>query len=356
MKAACLTGIRQMELAEVPTPHIACDTDVLVAVGAVGVCGSDVHYYLSGGIGSQRVKYPFTVGHEGAGTVTAVGSKVQRVKAGDRVAIEPALSCRRCDQCRAGRPNTCRELRFISCPDEAPGCLCEYIVMPEANCYPIGDPLTLEQAALAEPISIGMYAVKQSIPMENARVAILGAGPIGLSVLLVARTQGAQRIFVTDKIQDRCDTARATGADWAGNPDKQDVVAALRGLEPLGADVVFECCGEQEALDQAIDILKPGGKLMILGIPEARRISFDTDWLRRKEVTIYYVRRQRYCVQAALDFIAGRRDGVDFMITHRFPLELTKDAFDLVAGYGDGVIKAMVVRKEQQQRKGMRLE
>jgi len=338
-----LTGIRRMEVIDVPEPQLEHDTDVLVRMGAVGVCGSDVHYYVSGGIGAMRVEYPFTVGHEGAGVVSGIGQAVKSVKEGDRVALDPAISCEQCDQCLAGRPNTCRQLRFISCPGEATGCLCEYVVMPERNCYPIPDSLTLEQAAVAEPLAIGLYAVRQSVPMKGARIAILGAGPIGLSVLICAVAGGAGRVYVTEKVDERAAAARRAAACWTGDPTKQDIVAEITGMEPEQPETVFECCGEQEALDQAITLLKPGGKLMILGIPEEQRISFDVDELRRKEITVNYVRRQRYCVEDALDLIAGRQADIDPLVTHRFPLARVQEAFDLVDGYRDGVVKAMIV-------------
>jgi L-iditol 2-dehydrogenase len=342
MKAMVLTGIREMEMREVPDPEIQNDTDVLIRMGTVGVCGSDVHYYVSGKIGSQVVVYPYRVGHECAGVVEAVGKGVTRVKPGDRVAVEPAMPCWECDQCKAGRHHTCRKLRFLGCPGQAEGCLSELLVMPETSCFPIRDTMTLDQAALSEPLAIGVYAVKRSVPMQGAKIGILGAGPIGLSVLLPARAQGAEKIYVTDKIDGRLEVARQAGADWAGNVTKQDIVADIAALEPAQLDVVFECCGEQEAIDQAIQILKPGGKLMIVGIPEVSRISFDIDNLRRKEICIQNVRRQVDCVQEALDLIDSGVTRVDAMATHHFPFDQSKAAFDLVTAYGDGVVKAMI--------------
>ena len=130
MKSMMLTGIRRMEMHQVPDPEVADDHDVLIKMKVIGVCGSDVHYYTSGKIGSQVVQYPFPVGHEGAGEVVSTGKAVTRVRPGDRIAIEPAMPCRECDQCQAGRPHTCRNLRFLGCPGQADGCLSEYIVMP----------------------------------------------------------------------------------------------------------------------------------------------------------------------------------------------------------------------------------
>ncbi|NQU39873.1 MAG: alcohol dehydrogenase catalytic domain-containing protein [Lentisphaerae bacterium] len=344
MQAIKLTGIRRMEMMEVPTPSLTRDDDVLIKMKTVGVCGSDVHYYESGQIGSQVVQYPFAVGHEGAGVVEAVGTAVTRVKVGDRIAIEPAISCGQCDQCRVGRPHTCRTLVFLGCPGQIEGCLSDYIVMPQACCFLLADHTTLEEGALSEPLAIGVYAVQQSVPMAGANIGILGAGPIGMSVFLPARAQGAGHIYVTDKIDERVALATAAGADWAGNPDREDVVAAITEREPAQLDVVFECCGEQEALDQAVALLKPGGKLMLIGIPPtAERVTFPIDTMRRKELTVQNVRRQHDCVQAALDLIGQPDAKVGQMVTHRFPFSETQAAFDLVANYREGVLKAMVV-------------
>jgi threonine dehydrogenase-like Zn-dependent dehydrogenase len=148
---------------------------------------------------------------------------------------------------------------------------------------------------------------------------------------------------MTDRIDARLTLVRRAGADWAGNPDTGDVVAAITAREPAQLDVVFECCGKQEALDQAIDLLKPGGKLMLVGIPPTlERVSFLIDKLRHKEICIQNVRRQNHCVQPALDMITRGDFNVDVMVTHRFPFERTREAFDLVADYKDGVVKAMI--------------
>jgi L-iditol 2-dehydrogenase len=342
MKSMVLTGIREMKMIEVPVPLITRDTDVLIKMKTLGVCGSDVHYYTTGKIGSQVVKYPFPVGHEGAGEVAQVGKSVSRLKPGDRIAIEPAMPCWECDQCLAGRPHTCRKLTFLGCPGQADGCLSEYIVMPETSCIPISEKLSYDQAAISEPLAIGVYAVKKSIPMKGASVGILGFGPIGMSVMLPAIAQGAEKIYVTDKINERLDVAKKSGATWTGNPDTMDIVKAINEKEPLLLDVVFECCGKQEAVDQAIDILKPGGKLLIIGIPEFSRWSFSVDKMRHKEITLQNVRRQTGCVEPALEMMENGSIDVSAMPTHRFSFDNTKAAFDLVTGYKDGVMKAMI--------------
>ena len=342
MKAMALTGIRQMEMMDLPMPEIKNDTDVLIKMKVVGVCGSDVHYYTSGKIGSQVVQYPFPVGHEGAGEVIKVGGAVTKVKPGDRIAIEPAMPCGECDQCKAGRPHTCRKLLFLGCPGQAEGCLKEYIVMPENSCFLIGANMSYTEAAISEPLAIGVYAVNQSIPMKGATIGIFGFGPIGMSVILPAIAKGAGKIYVSDLIDERLDIAKACGATWTGNPAKEDIVTGIKDKEPLLLDVIFECCGKQEAMDQAIELLKPGGKLMVIGIPEFDHWSFSVDLLRRKEICIQSIRRQNHSVEEALEIMEKKVVNVGQMPTHRFNFEKTKEAFDLVTGYKDGVMKAMI--------------
>ncbi len=342
MKAMKLTGIRALRMFDAPDPEIRAPHDVRLRLLAVGVCGSDVHYFTTGRIGSQVVQYPFTVGHECAALVEAVGPVVTRVKPGDRVVVEPAISCGDCDQCRAGRPHTCRKLVFLGCPGQAEGCLSELLVMPEACCFPMPAGMTAFQGALVEPLAIGLYAVRQSVPLRGAAIAILGCGPIGFSVLLPALAQGARAVYVSDKLEPRLALARQAGALWTGNPEREDVVREIAAREPGLLDVVFECCGEQSALDQAVALLKPGGKLMLIGIPTVDRVSFSMDALRRKELCLQNVRRQNECTGAALELVARGELRADFMVTHRFPFERTPEAFDLVAGYRDGVVKAMI--------------
>ena len=271
-----------------------------------------------------------------------VGSGITSVKPGDRIAIEPAMPCGDCDQCKAGRPHTCRKLRFLGCPGQADGCLTEYIVMPEESCFPIADNLTFTEAAISEPLAIGLYAVNQSIPLKGATVGILGFGPIGMSVLLSAIAKGAGRIFVTDLVDERLQIAKECGAIWTGNPEKTDVVSEVKVKEPLLLDVVFECCGKQEAIDQAIELLKPGGKLMVIGIPAFDRWSFPVDQMRHKEICVQNVRRQNHSVEEALELMGQKRIDVGKMPTHRFPFSRSKEAFDLVTEYQDGVMKAMI--------------
>jgi L-iditol 2-dehydrogenase len=274
--------------------------------------------------------------------VEAVGKKVLRIEPGDTVAVEPVVSCYECPQCKMGRENTCYKLKFLGVPGELAGCLCEYIVMPEECCLPVNGRLSFEQAALCEPLAIGVYTIQQSRLAKGDKAAILGSGPIGLCCLVAARIQDASDIYMTDRVDFRVEFAKKNGATWVGSPDKRDIVKDILQREPLGVDIACECAGQQETIDQAVDLLRPGGVLMLVGIPESDRISFAIDHIRRKEITIVNVRRQNCCVLPAMEFVASGRAKIDHFVTHRFKLEQSKQAFDLVADYRDGVVKAMI--------------
>lgn len=342
MRAVFLTGIRQFETRQIPEPRIVNDSDVLIRIKTVGVCGSDIHYFTEGRIGSQVVRFPFIIGHEAAGIVEQTGKKVTKVKPGQRIAIDPTVYCGQCDQCLAGRKNTCRKLLFLGCPEQLEGCLCEYIVLPENCCYPIKNNMTFEQATLSEPLAIAVYSVERSHLPVHANVAILGTGPIGMSVFYVLRTKKTGSIYVTDKIEERLAFSQQLHPRWSGNPVHKNIVKEISAIEPLMLDIVYECSGDKEAISQAIQLLKPGGTLILIGIPEFNEISFPMHELRRKEITIINIRRQVHCTQKAIDLIDQGKINTDAMVTHRFSLEETQQAFELVSNYRDGVMKAII--------------
>lgn len=336
-----MVGPRTVEIRDVPLPALPQDSDVLIRVGAAGICGSDLYTYRQGRIGDQIVRYPFTLGHECAGTVEMCGPLSGDLAPGDLVAVDPAVSCGECDQCHTGRPHTCRNLMFLGCPGQLPGCFSEYLELPSQNCYKLPSGLSLIQGVLVEPLAIGVYSITFLKNMPAESIGILGAGPIGLSVLLAATAQGFDKIYVTDRIEIRVRTANTHGAIWSGNPEKSDIVADILDQEK-GLDAVFECCGDPEALEQAVRLLKPGGTLFILGIPEQEKGFFAMHTLRRKEIRIQNIRRQNRCTQRAIDLLAAGVIDASFMVTHTFVLENIGQALDLAADYADGVIKVLI--------------
>jgi L-iditol 2-dehydrogenase len=342
MRAAFLTGVREIEIREVPAPRVTRDDDVLVRSKAVGVCGSDLHYYLSDSVGGDRVSYPFIPGHECAGIVDDVGKAVTRVKPGDAVVVEPAVSCGTCDQCRTGRPHTCRKLLFLGHYGELTGGMAEFALAPERNCVPLPAKMTVVQGVLAEPLSIALYATGLPGSIRAKTAGVLGAGPIGLCVVMALKAEGSGPIYVTEKVEARLETAGKAGADWMGNPDRQEVVGEILARESLGLDLVFECCGDQSALDQAVDLLKPGGTLVAVGIPLEPRVSFDSSKVRRREIRVQNVRRQNKCLEKAVGMIHTGRIKPEFMATHFFRLDEVREAYETAAARRGGVIKAIV--------------
>jgi L-iditol 2-dehydrogenase len=214
--------------------------------------------------------------------------------------------------------------------------------MPENSCIPILDNVSFDEAVISEPLAIGYYATKLAGILKGKTIGIFGFGPIGMSVLLPALAEGVSNVYVTDKINERLSIASNCGATWIGNPDLLDVEKEISVNEPLLLDYVFECCGKQEASDLAIKLLKPGGKLVIIGIPEFDRWSFLADDFRRKEICVQNVRRQNESTHEALDLIASQAVNVSPMVTHHFRLEETAKAFEMVSNYRDGVMKAMI--------------
>ena len=342
MKAVYLTGLRQMEVGQAPTPRLSGASDVLLRVDTLGVCGSDIHYYTQGRIGPQAAPFPLILGHELAASVMEVGAGVSGLHIGQRVAVDPLIPCGACDQCRAGRQHTCRKQKFLGNPGQAPGALVEYLVMPATCCSPVPDSLSDDEAAVVEPLSIGVYAAQMAQLAPGARVGIVGSGPIGLCTLLAIRARNEATVYVTDLVDERLAVARACGAAWTGNPRRENVVAAIQHLEPLGLDAVFECAGEQDALDQGVELLKPGGALLVIGIPEVDRISFNHSLMRRNELRILNVRRQNACVEPAIELIASGRANVRPLITHHFQMEEAARAFELVSARTNGVLKAII--------------
>ncbi len=332
-----------MEMTTSPDPEILTRDAVKIKLASIGVCGSDIHYYSEGKIGTQVIEYPFAVGHECSGTVVEIGSEVTHVKTGDLVVVDPAIHCGHCDQCLAGRPHTCRNNKFLGCPGQVEGCLSEYIVMPSFTCFPVTGKMNAVQAALIEPFSIGVYAVKLAeIETTETSAVIFGAGPIGLSILLKLLADDIKNVGLVEPLEYRLEKAKEIGVRYVINPERQDVEMEVKKQEELLVDVAFEASGEQDAVNNAVKILKPGGKLVLVGIPPSAQYTFDMDLMRRKELTIINVRRQNHCVEEAIDMVVSGKADVEKMVTHHFSLEETGTAFDIVAGYKDGAIKAMI--------------
>lgn len=343
MKAVLLTGVRQARLMEKPEPELPDQQWVLLRTKVAGICGSDLHYFVSDSVGGEKVPYPCLVGHECLAEVVRSGSEVQEVQSGDLVAVEPSISCGVCDQCLAGRFNTCRKIKFLGHPGELDGCLAEYFVMPARNLIKLPPSMTPEEAMLAEPLSIALHALNLAGLAATDRVAVLGSGPIGLCLIMLLKHRGLSQIFATDRSEARVWGALKAGASWAASMEQEDVVREILTRQPLGVEAVFEVSGDQEAIDQAVALVRPGGRIIQVGIPIPERISYQLARLRRKEVTIINSRRQNRCLEPALELIKDKKIEVSWLLTHRFKLEEAQQAFNTAADRLDGVLKAAFV-------------
>jgi L-iditol 2-dehydrogenase len=342
VKAVYLTAPGQFVTRQVPDPELTGSSDVLLETQAVGVCGSDLHYYRTGRIGNQVLTEPWIMGHECTAIVKQVGGAVSGLKAGDRVAVDPLIACGRCDQCRGGRVHTCRQQRFLGCPGQQHGCMAELLVMPSECCFRVPEQLSVGAAVMVEPFAIALHAQRLLGDTTDKAIGILGAGPIGLCVLGAVQLAGAGATHVTDVLDYRLELARRQGATSAHHVHDSDVVRDLLQQHPAGLDAVFDCSGEQAALDQAIALLKPGGTLLVVGIPELDRVSFDINLMRRKELSIRNVRRQNDCTADAIEILQSGKLDLNPVVTHHFELAQSQAAFELVSSYRDGVAKALV--------------
>ncbi len=342
MKTAYFVAPREICIVEEPAPRAPAPGEVLVRIDRLGVCGSDIHYYLEGRIGDQVLNYPASLGHECAGTIVATGSGVNFLSPGTLVAIDPAISCGRCDQCRRGRAHTCRHLRFLGAPGEAPGAAAEYRLLPAENCYPIPSNLSLEEAVLAEPLSVAFHAVRLGAITPGMKVAVIGCGPIGLCVAAVLRLAGTAAIYASELLDYRRELALRFGCHRALDPQTEDIAAQILAEEPFGLDVVFECSGDPAVIDLAQLLLTPGGTLVIVGITPQPSVNFNIHRMRRSELTFRNVRRQVGCMEQALSALSLGLVPGRLLITHVLPFANINEAFELVAAHERGVVKAIV--------------
>ncbi|HYK90702.1 MAG TPA: alcohol dehydrogenase catalytic domain-containing protein [Acidobacteriota bacterium] len=339
MKALFLSGPGDLQLRETRT-QVTPPGWVRIRMRYVGICGSDLHYYSDGRIGDQVVTEPFVLGHEGSGELC---DRFGALLPGTPIYVEPAVSCHQCDQCLAGRENTCRKLRFLGNPSEMSGCMCDEITMPSECVVPIPGWMSLDEAVLLEPLCIGIYAVTRSPFGLGSSAAIVGAGPIGLSVLLALSDTDPAQVFISEPIPARRQAAEALGATRTFAPSARGAADAVTEASGGGVAVAFECAGTQESIDDAAAMLKPGGTLVLIGIPEGNgRVSYDPHLLRRREITVLNIRRQNKAVERAISLLERRRDAAGVLITHRFPPTRARDAFEMLRRKTDKAIKVLL--------------
>lgn len=337
MRVAVLRGVRDLVLEErpVPTPGPG---QVLIKVGSVGTCGSDVHYYEHGRIGDFVVRSPLVLGHEAGGTVVARGPGAERLEVGQRVSMEPGVPCFTCPQCTAGRYNLCPDMRFFGTPP-IDGAFSEYVLLHEAFAHPVPDTLSDEASGLLEPLSVGVWSCRKAAVAPGSRVLVTGAGPIGLVALQTARAFGATEVVVSDVRKRRLAAADELGASATVDVSERPLTEALRelGFEP---DVLIECSGAPAAIGEAIRQVGRAGRVVLVGMG-GDEIPLPLDHVQRREIQVTGTFRYANTWPAAIALASSGAVDLDRLVTHRYGLDEVELALT-VAARDESAIKAVV--------------
>ena len=340
-KAFYMTGLKKMEAREIPVPDPA-DDEVLIKLEYVGICGSDVHYYENGRIGDFIVEGDFILGHECAGTVIGTGKKVDRLKIGDKVALEPGCTCGKCIFCKTGRYNLCPDVKFLATPPYQ-GCLMNYIAYPADMCFRLPGNLSTREGALIEPLSVGIHAAGQGNVSLGSSVVILGAGCIGLVTLLACKAYGATDITVVDVIPKRLEFAQKLGATRVINALEEDAAEAMEKLTGgAGTDVVIETAGSAKTVAQTPYLVARGGKIVLVGMAPQDVIPYNFAKIMAKEAEIHSVFRYRNIYPKAIQAVEKGIIDVSQIVTNEFSFEETAKAFDYVINNKQDVVKAVI--------------
>jgi L-iditol 2-dehydrogenase len=337
MTAARIHGAGDLRVETVPCPSPGPD-ELLLPVAGVGLCGSDHHYYSEGGIGTARITAPLILGHEIAARIPDGHADALGLPAGTLVAVDPARPCGSCEWCRRGHANLCPKVRFAGSPPDTQGALAEYVVAARANLYPVPSSLSAAAVSLLEPLGVAVHALDLARLRPLDTVAILGVGPIGLLLLQVARLAGAGAIYAIDPLARRTELARVLGADEAGSSWE----SVLEWTDGRGVDTVIEATDSAVAPDQATRVARIGGQVVLVGIPAQEEFSLSASVVRRKGLTIRMVRRMGAVYPRAIRLAASGRVRLEPLISHRFPLARTTEAFGLLADHREEVIKVVI--------------
>lgn len=326
MKVAKLVAPGKMKLFEEPLPELRNVGEILIQPRFMGICGTDLHYFRHGGLGTHMQELPMSIGHEVSGTV--MESLSEDFKTGDKLAIEPGLHCGNCKYCESGMQNLCENCRFIG--SNVKGAFREWMVVDEKQVSGIPESMSLADAVMLEPLSVAIHAVRRSRLELGDSVAIYGVGPIGLLILQVCKAMGCGKSYVYDELDYRVSFAERFGA---GPIDKE---------EPPTVDIAFDAAGAQETIDLCFRGAGKGGTVVLVGVPETDFIRYNPHIGRVKELNVYNCRRANRALSLALELFLSDKVSFEGMVTHTFSLERIQEAFETAANYRDQVIKAVI--------------
>lgn len=322
MKAARLHAVGDLRLSEEPVP-VPGDGESLVQVTAVGICGSDLHWWTEAGIGDSVIRQPLVLGHEAAGVIA------DGPRRGERVAIDPAIPCGSCRPCRDGYRNLCVRIRF-SGHGPTDGALRDFLAWPAGLLHPLPDALSDADGAVLEPLGVAIHAADLGHLHLGGTAAVIGCGPIGLLLIQLLQVSGAQQVIAVEPLEHRRAAAAALGAATAAPGDVADE-AALAELTGEGVDVAFEMAGTDQAVQLAMAAARPGGRIVLGGIPDGDTTTFRASVARRKGLTIAMVRRMNEVYPRAIALAAAKRVDLPSLVTSRYPLTEAPAAFTAAA-------------------------
>ncbi len=341
MRCIELQGVRSLASVEKVIPKRE-KGKVLVRMKSVGVCGSDVHYYHSGGIGSQKAVFPQGLGHESAGVV-AESDPDSPFPVGTRVAVEPGLPCDTCEHCLSGRQNRCPNVQFLGSPG-MPGAFSDYLVCEERQLFRLPDSVSYDEGALLEPLGVAYHTICLSELKPSQSIAIYGAGPIGLLILAVARAAGIGTTFIFDRLAYRLEFARSHFlVDHAVDTTRVDPTQYIQSnTNGRGVDLSVEAAGEQDTLTWTLAAARIGGRAMIVGIPEKDLLTIDPHDMRKKELLVQNVRRSNRALEPSIDLVRRGAVNIAPLASHHFGPDQIAEAFETVSQYRDGIIRAII--------------
>ena len=329
----------RLEEAPIPTPK---PHEALIRIESCGVCGSDMHYYLDGHIGSQVLTKPTVLGHEYAGIVEAVGAEADPSLLGKRVAVEPGIPCFQCEWCRTGHYNVCCNMFFPGGPG-CDGAFAEYIAVHAAFCFPVPAGMSAPIAAMIEPLAVALHTVELAELKVGESAAVIGLGPIGLLTAMCLKLAGAEVVYGADLLDYRVAVSQKFGVDHATNAGSTDTVSAIwAATAKRGVDVAFDCTNRGDGIATACRVTRPAGRCVLTGISGNEEDSVPVSTARRRELTFRWCRRFKNNFPAAIRLIDSGRLDVQPLITHSLPLSETLRAFEIVSGYRENVLKASI--------------
>lgn len=346
MLAARLYGKQDLRIEQIPSVGLPSAGQVLIDVTAVGICGSDLHNYVDGHIGNTAVEAPLILGHEFAGIIRAVGADArdgddQVLQVGQRVAVDPATPCWRCEFCEKGHPNLCRRLHFCGLfPDD--GSLREQMIVDARACFPVADSVSDAEAALLEPLGVAIHAVDLAKIRLGDSVVVIGAGAIGLLLIKLARLSGANTVYAFDPLGWRVEKAKTWGATDAWDTTIDPIAQIERVTNGRGADIVFEAAWGGETIGQAAEMARLGGRVVLVGIPSDDQINMRHSTARRKGLSIIMSRRMKHTYPRAIALLETGNVPLEDLVSHRFPLSKADEAFALNIAYRDKVQKIII--------------